>query len=68
MKRMRKALPLALVLLVLTAGCGVETLTPTNVTSSSATLRAKVQCTYNVRGRVWWELRPAGGAWRAVTP
>jgi hypothetical protein len=68
MKRMRKALPLALVLLVLTAGCGVETLTPTNVTSSSATLRAKVQCTYNVRGRVWWELRPAGGAWKPVTP
>jgi hypothetical protein len=68
MKRMRKALPLALVLALLTAGCGVEALKPTNVTSSSATLRAVVHCTYNVRGSVWWELRAAGAAWKAATP
>jgi hypothetical protein len=68
MKRMRKALPLALVLVLLTAGCGVETLKPTNVTSSSATLRAQVSCTYNGAGIVWWELRAPGGAWKAVSP
>jgi len=68
MKRMRKALPLALVLAVLTAGCGVETLKPTNVTSNSATLRASVQCTYNVQGTVWWELHAPGGTWKAATP
>jgi hypothetical protein len=66
MKRMRKALPLALVLVVLTAGCGVETLKPTNVTSNSATLRAQVQCSYNAKGIVWWELRAPGAAWKAV--
>ena len=68
MKRMRKALPLALVVAVLTAGCGVETLKPTNVTSNSATLRAQVQCTYNVQGTVWWELRAPGAGWKAATP
>jgi hypothetical protein len=68
MKRMRKALPLALVLALLTAGCGVVTLKPTNVTSSSATLRAQVTCTYNAQGAVWWELRAPGAAWKAASP
>jgi hypothetical protein len=65
---MRKALPLALVLALLTAGCGVVTLKPTNVTSSSATLRAQVICSYNGAGIVWWELRAPGGAWKAASP
>src|SRR4051812_9630326 len=64
MKRMRKAAALALALTLLTAGCGLQTLPPTNVTSTSATLRAKVICSFNARGAVWWELRAAGGTWK----
>jgi len=66
MKRMRKAAALAIALVLLTAGCGVQVLPPTNVTSSSATLRAKVQCSFNAAGAVWWEVRPSGGSWKAA--
>jgi hypothetical protein len=66
MKRMRKAAALALALALLTAGCGVRTLPPTNVTSSSATLRAEVQCSFNASGAVWWELRSPGGSWKSA--
>jgi hypothetical protein len=66
MKRMRKAAALALALALLTAGCGVQTLPPTNVTSSSATLRAQVRCSFNASGAVWWELRAPGGGWKAA--
>jgi hypothetical protein len=44
----------------------VQTLPPTNVTSSSATLRAQVQCSFNANGAVWWELRAPGGTWKAA--
>jgi hypothetical protein len=64
MTRMRKAAAFALALALLTAGCGVQTLQPTNVTSSSATLRAQVQCSFNAAGAVWWELRAPGGSWK----
>ena len=64
MKRMRKAAALALALVLLTAGCGVQMLPPTNVTSSSATLRAAVYCSSSAAGAVWWELRPTGGSWK----
>jgi hypothetical protein len=64
MTRMRKAALFALVLTLLTAGCSVQTLPPTNVTSTSATLRAQVYCSYKANGAVWWELRSAGGAWK----
>jgi hypothetical protein len=66
MKGMRKAAALALALILLTAGCAVQTLPPTNVTSSSGTLRAKLFCSYNAKGAVWWELRAPGGAWKAA--
>jgi hypothetical protein len=66
MKRMKKAAAFALALVVLTAGCGVQTLPPTNVTSSSATLRAEVQCSFNANGAVWWELRAPGASWKAA--
>jgi hypothetical protein len=63
---MRKAAAFALALVLLTAGCGVQTLPPTNVTSSSATLRAQVQCSFNASGAVWWELRAPGASWKAA--
>ena len=63
MKRMRKIAALALALVLLTAGCAVSTLPPTNVTSSSATLHAKLGCSFNAKGAVWWELRAPGGSW-----
>lgn len=63
---MRKAASLAIALALLTAGCGVQMLPPTNVTSSSATLRAKVVCTFKAAGAVWWEVRAAGGSWKPV--
>jgi hypothetical protein len=44
----------------------VQTLPPTNVTSTSATLRAQVQCSFNANGAVWWELRAPGGTWKAA--
>lgn len=66
MKRMRKAAAFSLALALLTAGCGVQTLPPTHVTSSSATLRAQVQCSFNANGAVWWELRAPGGTWKAA--
>jgi hypothetical protein len=64
MKRMRKVAALALALVLFTAGCGVVTLPPTNVTATSATLRAAVQCSFNANGAIWWELRAPGGAWK----
>ena len=64
---MRKAAAaLAFALVLLTAGCGVQMLPPAGVTSSSATLRAKVVCTFNAAGAVWWELRATGGSWKPV--
>src|SRR4051794_13843446 len=68
MKRMRKAalLAIALVLALLTVGCSVQMLAPTNVTSSSATLRAKVICNFKAAGAAWWEVRAAGGSWSTV--
>ena len=44
----------------------MQTLPPTHVTSSSATLRAQVQCSFNANGAVWWELRAPGGTWKAA--
>jgi hypothetical protein len=64
MTRMRKAAALALALTLLTAGCGMQTLPPTNVTATSATLRAQVYCSAKASGTVWWELRSAGGSWK----
>jgi hypothetical protein len=67
MKRMRKAAAsLAFAFVLLTAGCGVQMLPPANVTSNSATLRAKVVCTFNAAGAVWWEVRSAGGSWKTA--
>jgi hypothetical protein len=66
MNRMRKAAAFALAFALLTAGCAVQTLPPTNVTSSSATLRAQVYCSFKASGSVWWELRAAGGTWKAA--
>jgi hypothetical protein len=64
MKRMRKAAAFSLILALLTAGCAVQTLPPTNVTANSATVRAKVYCSNNFRGALWWELRSPGGSWK----
>jgi hypothetical protein len=55
-------------LLVLTAGCAVDTKRATNVTSTSATLNASVRCDAGSRGTAWWELRKAGGAWQVSGP
>jgi hypothetical protein len=66
MKRMRKVAALALALVLFTAGCGVVTLPPTNVTASSATLRAQVMCSFEESGWVGWEVRAPGGAWKAA--
>ena len=77
MTRMRKAAAFALALALLTAGCGVQTLPPTNVTSSSATLRAEVQCSFNAAAPSGGSSRSRAGAGRppetsrstrAVTP
>jgi len=63
----RILLGLALALALLAAGCTMQTTPPTNVTSSSATLNARVACTSAPYGPVWWELREAGrSTWRLV--
>ncbi len=61
---MRSLLILMGALLVLTAGCAVDTKRATNVTSTSATLNASVRCDAGSRGTAWWELREAGSAWQ----
>jgi hypothetical protein len=65
---MRKLLTLTGTLLVLTAGCAVDTKRPTDVTSTSATLNASVRCDAGSRGTSWWELRKAGGTWQVSGP
>jgi hypothetical protein len=58
---------LALVLTVLVSGCTMQTKPATNVTTSSATLNARVGCASAPYGPVWWELRETGGStWRLV--
>jgi len=64
---MRKHLALtAAALVVLTAGCTVDTKRATNLTSSSATLNAAVRCDAGTHGTAWWELRKSGGAWKVA--
>jgi hypothetical protein len=62
---MKKSLALLATLSALTAGCGADTKRATNVTSSSATLNAEVECAPGTHGTAWWELREAGApGWR----
>ena len=63
---MKKLLAAAAVLAVLTTGCAVQATRATNVTATSATLNAKVQCRPGTTGQAWWELRQSGGAWKVV--
>ena len=48
---------LALVLTALVSGCTMQTKPATNVTTTSATLNARVGCASTPYGPVWWELR-----------
>jgi hypothetical protein len=64
---MRKFLAVAAGFAVLTAGCAVDTKHATNITPSSATLNATVQCDAGSRGTAWWELRKAGSAWQPAS-
>jgi hypothetical protein len=59
--RVRKLL-IGLVAVAALAGCDAGTLPPTQVTSSSATLNAKVPCAVAANAVVWLELRKAGAA------
>ena len=67
MIRTKTFLALALVIALTATGCAVETKRATNVTTSSATLGAEVQCSFEGAGVVWWELREAGSSnWSLV--
>ena len=65
---MKPLLAVAAALAVLTTGCAVQATRATDVTTSSATLNANVRCKPGTIGQAWWELRPAGGAWTAISP
>jgi hypothetical protein len=59
---MRKLAAALLALAVLVAGCAADTKRATDVTSSSATLNAEVDCKRGSHGTAWWELRKSGGS------
>ncbi|MEA2401210.1 MAG: hypothetical protein QOK00_1613 [Thermoleophilaceae bacterium] len=68
MVRTKCLLVLALVFALVVTGCSVDTMRAANVTSTSATLAADVQCSPNEAGQVWWELREAGApTWQTVS-
>jgi hypothetical protein len=68
MFRTKVLLCLALVVAVTATGCSVATKRVTNLTSSSATLSAEIQCSFQGAGTVWWELREVGtSAWKLVS-
>jgi hypothetical protein len=68
MGRTKILLALALAFALLATGCSIDTTRATDVTSSSATLGAKVQCSFDGAGTVWWEVREVGSSqWKLVS-